>query len=83
MSTKKKITFSVTRYYDPYGDGKSARKVLRRTALETKKTEKQVSDYFARVNKNRNYYQEVTLTFKPYKRVVDFDKLNDGQKRLL
>lgn len=70
------ITFSVTSYFDPYGDKKSTRKVFKRRFYKTKKTKEEINRLFNKKNESRGYYSEETLNFpsKPYKRVEDFDK---------
>lgn len=64
------ITFSVTHFFDPYGDGKSARKVLKREFFHTCKTPDEIRANFP---DNGKYYGEKLLKFKPYRRTKNFD----------
>lgn len=69
------ITFSITSYFDPYGDKKSTRKVFKRRFFKTMKTKEEIIQLFKKKNESRDYYSELTLNFpsKPYKIVKDFD----------
>jgi len=67
-----KLTFSVTSYFDPFGDEKSDRKILKREFYITDKSEQEITDYFDNYNSNRDYYHNVTIKFKPYKRTKNF-----------
>lgn len=75
---KDEITFSVTSYYDPYGDKKSPRVVYKREFYKTKKTQEEITRIFNMKNESRSYYGALTLSFpsRPYKRVKDFDVKN-------
>ena len=74
---KDEITFSVTSYYDPYGDKKSQRAVYKREFYKTKKTQEEITRIFKMKNESRSYYGALTLRFpsKPYRRVKDFDAI--------
>lgn len=61
----KAITFSITHFFDPMGDKKSTRKVLRREFFHTDKSIDEIKKLFP---DNGSYYGEKKLTFKPYKK---------------
>jgi hypothetical protein len=64
-------TFSVISYFDPYGDGKSSRKVFSRQFFHTEKTKEEILQAFEnRINK---YYGGVDLRFKPYKKTKQWN----------
>lgn len=65
------ITFSVTDFFDPYGDGKSDRKVLSRKFYHTDKTKQDIEAFF-KIRLDQ-YYNGVRLNFKPYKKTVFFN----------
>lgn len=65
-------TFSITSYYDPYGDGKSDRKVARRTFYHTNGSVDEVKAYVNKYNITADYYNHLSLVFKPYKRTKEF-----------
>lgn len=71
------ITFSVTSYFDPYGDGKSTRRVFSRKFYKTKQSKHEIQELFYKKNRYCDYYSEQLINFpsKPYKRVIDFDKI--------
>jgi len=62
------ITFSTTTFFDPFGDGKSVRKVFKRRFYHTDKTKQEIENLF----KSEGYFNEVVLTFKDYKRTKEF-----------
>jgi shikimate kinase len=39
-------TFSITFYYDPFGDGKSKRRILKRSFFHSEKPEQEIRDIF-------------------------------------
>lgn len=65
---RKLITFSVTRYFDPYGDGRSEHKFFDRKFHRTYLSEDEVRERY----REESYYHGVTLVFKPYKRTTLF-----------
>ncbi len=68
------VSFSITTYYDPYGDGKSDRKVhgfKKYASNVSSKTLKVVNEL---LNNNRSYYNQAFISIKQYKKVVTFSK---------
>lgn len=61
-------TFSIIRYFDPMGDGKSDRKVLKREFFHSDKSKSEIQAYFDNLNKSTGYYSKITIVFKPYKK---------------
>lgn len=73
------ITFSATSFFDPYGDGKSERKVFKRTFFHTTKTKQEVEKIFADFNAGK-YYSALRINFpkKPYiVKTKNFDELTN------
>ena len=62
-------TFSITTFFDPYGDGKSERKVFSRKFYHTEKSEADIKAIFP---DNGKYYGEIRLIFKSYKKTTLF-----------
>ena len=61
-----KTTFSTIRYFDPMGDGKSERKVLKREFYHSNKSKADIQTYFDSLNKSTGYYSAISIVFKPY-----------------
>jgi hypothetical protein len=59
------IAFRVTAYYDPYGDGKSGRKIFKHYYYFTSLSESEVKHHFDVKNACSGYYGEVTVAFMP------------------
>lgn len=61
-------TFSIESYFDPYGDGKSDKKLFKRKFYNTKLSGDSLKKIHVVINKNRNYYSTTFLKIKPYKK---------------
>ncbi len=67
------ITFSITTFFDPMGDGKSARKVFKRNFYHSNNDREQIQDFTDTVlNASNSYYGERLLKFKDYKKTKPF-----------
>lgn len=64
----KKTTFSITSYFDPYGDLKSTRKFFKREKFITSLSKEEVKSIIENYNSNADYYSEVTVTFGEHKK---------------
>lgn len=63
------INFRVDTYFDPYGDGKSDRKLLNRKFYYSFKT---YDEIIARFHSTKYYGSEVTFSEKSYKKARQF-----------
>lgn len=68
------ITFSITTFFDPMGDGKSTRKVFKRSFYHSDNDLDQIQDFFDTViNPDKTtYYREKVIKFAPYKKTKAF-----------
>ena len=67
-----KTKFSVVSFFDPYGDGKSTRKVFKREFFESDLPQDQILEFFLKQNEKANYYSEKIISFKNYKKTKPF-----------
>jgi hypothetical protein len=68
-----KITFSLTSFFDPMGDGKTARKVFKRSFYHSTNDRESIKNFVDTVlNASNSYYGEKLLKFKNYKKTKSF-----------
>ncbi len=67
------ITFSVTKFYDPFGDAKSTRKVFTRKFYAIEKSEIDCNE-IQKIIEHEGYYNEVRVEFKPYQNITVVSK---------
>lgn len=63
------IYFRVDNYFDPFGDGKSGKKLLNRKFYYSFKSYKEILDRF---NDNKYYGSEVIFSETPYKNAINW-----------
>lgn len=68
------ITFSITAFFDPMGDGKSKRKVFNRNFYHSDNDRDQIQDFFDTViNPDKTtYYREKVIKFALFKKTKPF-----------
>jgi hypothetical protein len=66
-------SFSITSYFDPYGDGKSDRKLFSRKFFKSNYSKETIESIHLIINRDRSYYDSTIINFKQYKSAKTLD----------